>query len=145
MVLFKLNLLFISMNSAEPQTSNTVQGEQVGNIAVQCRNNGVYDQGPGIDDYSTFNLHNVAQMSIVLDDSVTSHASIEPLVSPAGSSDRSMSQATNLYHCSIRDQDPAGAVAVAEMQVRRALLGAKLIRSSAKLSTNNKTETGPGL
>jgi hypothetical protein len=80
-------------------------------------------------------------MSIVLDDSVTSHASNEPQVSPAGSSDRSLSQATNLYHCSIRDQDPAGAVAVAEMQVRRALLGAKLIRSSAKLTTSPKTET----
>jgi hypothetical protein len=34
-----------------------------------------------------------------------------------------MSQGTNLYHCRIQDQNRAGALAVAEMQVRRALAG----------------------
>jgi hypothetical protein len=34
-----------------------------------------------------------------------------------------MSQETNLYHCHIQDQDPLGALAIAEMQVRRALVG----------------------
>ena len=56
-------------------------------------------------------MHNVAQMSIVLDEGFTSQASNEPQVSPSASSDASMSQGSLLYHCQIRDQNPAGALA----------------------------------
>ncbi len=62
-------------------------------------------------------------MSIVLDESYTSHASNEPQVSPSGSSEASVSQGTNLYHCRIQDQNPLGALAIAQMQVKLALAG----------------------
>ncbi len=114
---------FHPMNSAEINNSNTVQGGNVGNIAVQCIGTGVSNRGPGIDDYSTSNARNIAQMSIVLDESYTSHASNEPQVSPSGSSEASVSQGTNLYHCRIQDQNPLGALAIAQMQVKMALAG----------------------
>jgi hypothetical protein len=93
---------FNPLNSAEITTSSTVQGRNVVNIAVQY-----YEPAaPGADGYSTTDAHNVAQMSIVIDDDTASQGSndYEPI---------------QLYQCRIVQQDLAGALAVSEMQVRK--------------------------
>jgi hypothetical protein len=92
------------MNPAELNNSGTVQGGNVVNIAVQC-----YEPAtPGAGEYSTTDAQNIAQMSIVIDNDTASQGSNDPV---------------QLYHCRISEQEPAGALAVAQMQVTRSLVG----------------------
>jgi hypothetical protein len=94
---------FIPMNSAEHTTSSTVQEGNVVNIALQY-----YESGPGHDEYSATDAHNVSQMSIIMDEDTASQGSNDPV---------------QLYQCRILQKDRAGAIAVSEMQVRKALTG----------------------
>jgi hypothetical protein len=76
------------------------------NIAVQY-----YEPAtPGAGEYSITDAHNVAQMFLVIDDDTASQVSndYKPI---------------QLYQCHIVQHDLAGALAISEMQVRKALIG----------------------
>jgi hypothetical protein len=104
------------VNPADLSNSSTIQGRNVVNIAVEYHN--PHATTLVADEFSTNNA-NIAQTAIVIDDDDTaSQGSNNPM---------------QLYHFCISEQNHASALAVAEMQAKRAAVGCAGFRKQDKV------------